>query len=68
MEAQQLHFKCEEEPPPSAVLLLYVSDTAAAAIQRDLHRLLINQDGPTNTGVVAGRFMLQLRLQCVDVL
>lgn len=58
MEAQQLLFKGYEEPSPAAVLLLCVSETAAAAIQRDLRKLCVKQDESTNTGEITERFVV----------
>lgn len=54
LEAQELHFKGEEEPIPAAVLLFCVSETAAAAVQRDLLNLYAKQDGAMNTGEAYG--------------
>lgn len=50
MEAQELHLKCDEELSPPAVLLLYVSQTAAAVVQRELLKLCVEDDETTNTG------------------
>lgn len=50
MEAQELHFRCDEEPPPPAVLLLHVSQSAAAVVQQELLKLCVEQDETTNTG------------------
>lgn len=47
MEAHELHFKCDEEPTPPAALLLCVSETAAAAIQRELLQLCVTHDETT---------------------
>ncbi|XP_070694324.1 sentrin-specific protease 7 [Pempheris klunzingeri] len=61
MEDRELYFKGEEQPSPAAVLLFCVSDTAAAAIQRDLLQLSVKQDGATNTGKVSPFILLTLR-------
>lgn len=58
MEMRELHFKGDEEPFPAAVLLFCVSETAAAAIQRDLCKLCVKQDGTTNAGEIAGRLLV----------
>lgn len=58
MEAQQLVLRGDEDPSPAAVLLLCVSETAAATIQCDLHKLGVKQDGSTNTGESTGRFLV----------
>lgn len=50
LEAQELHFEDEEEPIPPSALLLGVSETAAAAIHRDLHKLYVKQGAPSNIG------------------
>lgn len=55
LEMRELHFPDDEEPSPAAVLLLCVSETAAAAIERDLLKLCANKDGTTNTGETAER-------------
>lgn len=61
LEAQELHFKGEEEPIPAAVLLFCVSETAAAAVQRDLLNLYAKQDGAMNTGKASPFILLTLR-------
>lgn len=50
LEAQELHFRSNEELCPPAFLLLCVSETAGAAVQRDLVKLCVDQDATTNTG------------------
>ncbi|XP_040004649.1 sentrin-specific protease 7 isoform X2 [Xiphias gladius] len=61
MEMRELHFKGDEEPFPAAVLLFCVSETAAAAIQRDLCKLCVKQDGTTNAGKTSPYILLTLR-------
>lgn len=58
LEAQELYFSGDEEPSPAAVILFCVSETAAAAIQQDLLKLGVKQDGTTNTGETARRLTL----------
>ncbi|XP_044072715.1 sentrin-specific protease 7 isoform X2 [Siniperca chuatsi] len=61
LEAQELYFKGDEEPSPAAVLLFCVSETAAAAVQRDLLKLCVKQDGTMNTGKASPFILLTLR-------
>ncbi|XP_070770637.1 sentrin-specific protease 7 [Enoplosus armatus] len=61
LEALELHFKGEEEPSPAAVLLLCVSETAAAAVQRDLLKLRVKQDESANTDKASPFILLTLR-------
>ncbi|XP_028993158.1 sentrin-specific protease 7 isoform X2 [Betta splendens] len=61
MEAQQLHFRGDEEPSPAAILLLYVSENAAATIQQDLYKLCTNQDEPIHTGKASPFILLSLK-------
>ncbi|XP_035459899.1 sentrin-specific protease 7 isoform X3 [Scophthalmus maximus] len=49
MEMRELHFQGDEEPAPAAVLLFCVTEAAAAAVQRDLCKLCVEQGGTTNT-------------------
>lgn len=67
MEAQQLLLGGDKDPSPAAVLLLCVSETAAAALQRDLRKLYVRQDGSTNTGEIAGTFIVLIHLQYLHV-
>ncbi|XP_070832418.1 sentrin-specific protease 7 isoform X3 [Chaetodon trifascialis] len=60
LEAQELHFKGTEEPSPPAVLLFCVSETAAAAVQQDLLKLCVKQDGTTHTGKASPFILLTL--------
>ncbi|XP_040913572.1 sentrin-specific protease 7 isoform X3 [Toxotes jaculatrix] len=62
MEMRELRFKGDEEPFPPAVLLFCVSDTAAAAVQQDLCKLCVKQDGTTNTGMASPFVLLTLRV------
>lgn len=50
MEAQDINFKCDEDPYPPTVLMLCVSQTAAAAAQRELLNLYLKQDETTDIG------------------
>lgn len=50
MEAQGITFECDKDPWPPAVLMLCVSQTAAAAAQRELLNLCLNQDETTHIG------------------
>lgn len=50
MEAQGITFECDEDPWPPAVLMLCVSQTAAAAAQRELLKLCLKQEETTDTG------------------
>ncbi|XP_076603385.1 uncharacterized protein LOC143330586 isoform X2 [Chaetodon auriga] len=61
LEAQELHFKGTEEPSPPAVLLFCVSESAAAAVQQDLLKLSVKQDGTTHTGKASPFILLTLR-------
>uniref|UniRef100_A0A8P4GIS4 Si:dkey-100n23.3 n=1 Tax=Dicentrarchus labrax TaxID=13489 RepID=A0A8P4GIS4_DICLA len=61
LEAQKLHFKTDQEPSPRAILLFCVSEKAAAAVQQDLLKLGVKQDGPTNTGKVSPFILLTLK-------
>ncbi|XP_027147067.1 sentrin-specific protease 7 isoform X2 [Larimichthys crocea] len=61
LEAQELHFEDEAEPIPPSALLLGVSETAAAAIHRDLHKLYVKQGAPSNIGTVSPFVLLTLR-------
>ncbi|KAM7407139.1 hypothetical protein PAMA_003056 [Pampus argenteus] len=61
LENLGLPFKGNEEPSPAAVLLFCVSETAAAAIQSDLRKLCVKQDGTTNTGKASPFILLTLR-------
>ncbi|KAM7380297.1 hypothetical protein PAMP_003605 [Pampus punctatissimus] len=61
LEDSGLHFEGNEEPPPAAVLLFCVSETAAAAIQSDLRKLCVKQDGTANTGKASPFILLTLR-------
>jgi len=47
---RDFHFEDGEEPFPAAILLLCVSETAAAALQRELQKLCVKQHGETSTG------------------
>lgn len=49
-ELEDRGLRCKDEELPPAVLLFLVSETAAAAVQWDLHKLCVKQDGTTNTG------------------
>lgn len=49
MKAQDINFKCDEDPCPPTVLMLCVSQTAAAAAQRELN-LYLKQDETTDIG------------------
>lgn len=53
LEELGLHCEGEEEPPLAAALLFCVSEVAAVAIQWDLRKLCVKQDGTTNTGETA---------------
>lgn len=44
-----------DEMPSSGILLFYVSEAAAAAVQRDLCQLCVEDEGSINTGVITGR-------------
>ncbi|CAK6959172.1 sentrin-specific protease 7 [Scomber scombrus] len=59
LEDRGLH--CEGEELPPAVLLFCVSETAAAAIQWDLRKLCVQQDGTTDTGKSSPFILLTLR-------
>ncbi|XP_073329720.1 uncharacterized protein [Pagrus major] len=61
LEAQELHFRITEELSPPAFLLLCVSETAGAAVQQDLLKLCVDQDGTTDTGKVSPFILLTLR-------
>ncbi|TKS66873.1 Sentrin-specific protease 7 [Collichthys lucidus] len=61
LEAQELYFEDDEEPIPPSALLLGVSETAAAAIHRDLHKLYVKQGAPSNIGTVSPFVLLTLR-------
>ncbi|KAK2905878.1 sentrin-specific protease 7 [Channa argus] len=61
MEAQELHFKDSDETAPAAVVFLCVTETAAAAIQRDLSKLCGEQDKTTSTGKASPFILLTLR-------
>ncbi|XP_023286451.1 uncharacterized protein LOC111673043 isoform X1 [Seriola lalandi dorsalis] len=61
MEMRDLHFKVDKDPFPVAILLLCVSETAAAAVQRDLCKLCFKQDGTTNPGKASPFILLTLR-------
>lgn len=50
LEAQELHFRSNEELSPPAFLLLCVSETAGAAVHRDLLKLCVDQEAIMNTG------------------
>lgn len=50
MEVQDINFKCDEDPCPPTVLMLCVSQTAAAAAQRELLNLYLKQDETTDIG------------------
>ncbi|XP_047457495.1 sentrin-specific protease 7 isoform X2 [Mugil cephalus] len=61
LEAREIRFQDEDAPCPAAVLLLCVSETAAAAVQRDLSTLCVKEDGATNTGKASPFILLTLR-------
>ncbi|XP_071334686.1 sentrin-specific protease 7 isoform X2 [Trachinotus anak] len=61
MEMRELHFKCDEDPFPVAVLLLCMSETAAAAVQRDLCKLCVKKDGTTKPGKASPFILLTLK-------
>lgn len=61
LEAQELRFQDDEEAPPTAALLFFVSQTAAAAVQRDLHRLCVRHDGAPNAGESTGILSMQIQ-------
>lgn len=50
MEAQDIYFKCDGKPSPPTVLVLCVSQTAAAAVHRDLLSLCLKQDKTNDIG------------------
>ncbi|XP_063743886.1 sentrin-specific protease 7 isoform X2 [Eleginops maclovinus] len=57
---RDFHFEDGEEPFPAAILLLYVSETAAAAVKRDLQKLCINQHRATSTDKASPFLLLTL--------
>ncbi|XP_030284561.1 uncharacterized protein LOC115588248 isoform X4 [Sparus aurata] len=61
LEAQELHFRSNEELSPPAFLLLCVSETAGAAVHRDLLKLCVDQEAIMNTGKVSPFILLTLR-------
>lgn len=61
MNNLKLHFHGDEDPSPVAVLLFCVSETAAAAIQRDLCKLGIKQDRAMDAGEIPGRLLVYLK-------
>ncbi|KAI3355843.1 hypothetical protein L3Q82_004406 [Scortum barcoo] len=60
LEEREFHFKGDEDPSPAAVLLFCVSETAAAAVQRDLFKLCVKH-GTKNTGKGSPFILLTLR-------
>ena len=50
MEAQELHLDCGVELSPPVILLLCVSQSAAAAVQREMCKLCVKFDEATNPG------------------
>ncbi|XP_051259792.1 sentrin-specific protease 7 isoform X5 [Dicentrarchus labrax] len=72
LEAQKLHFKTDQEPSPRAILLFCVSEKAAAAVQQDLLKLGVKQDGPTNTDRVSGLDLIHTPIlsvgQCIELI
>ncbi|XP_029348866.1 sentrin-specific protease 7 isoform X2 [Echeneis naucrates] len=61
MEMRELQFKDDEEPFPVAVLLFVVSETAAAAVQRDLSGLCVRKDRTSKPGKASPFILLTLR-------
>ncbi|XP_068561160.1 sentrin-specific protease 7 isoform X2 [Cebidichthys violaceus] len=61
LEERELHFKDDEEPFPVAVLLFCVSESAAAALQRELLKLCVKRDGNTSSDKVSPFILLTLR-------
>ncbi|XP_029936281.1 sentrin-specific protease 7 isoform X2 [Myripristis murdjan] len=61
LQALGLGYRGKEQPSPAALLLFYVSDTQAAAIQRDLCKLSLRQLGPTPMGPASPFVLLSLR-------
>nr|XP_046260206.1 sentrin-specific protease 7 isoform X2 [Scatophagus argus] len=61
LEDQELHLNWNEEPSPPAFLLLCVSETAAAAVQKDLLKLCAKHDETTNTGKASPFILMTLR-------
>lgn len=61
LEDREFHFMGDEELSPAAVLLFCVSETAAAAVQRELVKLCVKQDGKTNSDKVSPFILLTLR-------
>ncbi|XP_029315372.1 LOW QUALITY PROTEIN: sentrin-specific protease 7 [Cottoperca gobio] len=61
LEDREFHFNSDVEPFPAAILLFCVSETAAAAVQRDLLKLCAKQDGIRSTDTVSPFILLTLR-------
>ncbi|XP_071368436.1 sentrin-specific protease 7-like isoform X1 [Centroberyx affinis] len=61
LQARGLGYKGKEQPPPAALLLLYVSNTQAAAVQRDLRKLSAKQHATTSTGQASPFLVLSVR-------
>ncbi|KAG8000520.1 Sentrin-specific protease 7, partial [Nibea albiflora] len=61
LEAQELQFEDDEEPMPPSALLLCVSETAAAAVHRELHKLCVKQAAPANIDKISPFVLLTLR-------
>ncbi|XP_033984457.1 uncharacterized protein LOC117481064 isoform X2 [Trematomus bernacchii] len=64
---RHFHFEDDEEPFPAAILLLCVSETAAAALQRELQKLCVKQHGATSTGKASPFLLLTLRFPVVGM-
>ncbi|XP_031148601.1 sentrin-specific protease 7 isoform X1 [Sander lucioperca] len=60
LEDREFHLRGDEDPFPAAVLLFCVSETAAAALEGDLLKLCVKQDGTMNTGKVSPFILLTL--------
>lgn len=61
LEDRDLHFEDDEDPYPVAILLFCVSESAAAAVQREMLKLSIKQGGNASSDKGSPFILLTLR-------
>ncbi|TNN54693.1 Sentrin-specific protease 7 [Liparis tanakae] len=61
LEDRELHFEDDEDPYPVAILLFCVSESAAAAVQRELLKLSVKQGGNASSDKGSPFILLTLR-------